>query len=183
MEETKRLADEANALGTFDAIVHNAGVYHAPGQAILAVNTLAPYLLTCLIQRPGRLIYLSSGMHKNGNPDLMQMDPDRITYSDSKLHDVFLAKAVARLWPGVRSNAVDPGWVPTKMGGSGAPGNLTKGFETQTWLAVGEEAGVSGRYFFHKKEAKYHKAADNVELQNRFLERCGQLTGVSFPLR
>jgi NAD(P)-dependent dehydrogenase (short-subunit alcohol dehydrogenase family) len=39
-------------------------------------------------------------------------------YSDSKLHDVLLAFAVARHWPEVLSNALEPGWVPTKMGGA-----------------------------------------------------------------
>jgi NAD(P)-dependent dehydrogenase (short-subunit alcohol dehydrogenase family) len=181
MEETRRLAGEVNALGRFDAIIYNAGVYRAPGTAILSVNTLAPYVLTCLIQKPGRLIYLSSGMHLYGNPDLSHMDPGRITYSDSKLHDVLLAKAVARLWPDVCSNAVDPGWVPTKMGGAGAPGDLTKGVGTQVWLAVEEDARVSGRYFFHRKEARHHKEADDPGLQDRFLERCAQITGVPFP--
>jgi NAD(P)-dependent dehydrogenase (short-subunit alcohol dehydrogenase family) len=48
-----------------DAVVHNAGVYAdeqrfptAKGHPrVLAVNVLAPYLLTALIDRPDRLIY------------------------------------------------------------------------------------------------------------------------------
>jgi NAD(P)-dependent dehydrogenase (short-subunit alcohol dehydrogenase family) len=181
MEETKRLAAELNTLGRFDAVIHNAGVYRASGAEILRVNTLAPYVLTCLIQKPGRLIYLSSGMHLYGNPDLSHLDPGRITYSDSKLHDVLLAKAVARLWPDVYSNAVNPGWVPTKMGGAGAPDDLGKGIETQVWLAVDEDARISGRYFFHRKEARCFKEADDPVLQDRFLERCAQITGESIP--
>lgn len=181
-EETKNLAGEANALGPFDAIIHNAGVYQVSGQIILSVNTLAPYILTCLIQKPKRIIYLSSRMHFRGKPDLTNMDSGRVTYSDSKLHDLLLAKAVARRWPEVRSNTVDPGWVPTKMGGAGAPDDLQKGFETQVWLAVGEDARRSGRYFFHKKEAPYLEKADDTTLQDQFLERCKQITGVAFPL-
>jgi NAD(P)-dependent dehydrogenase (short-subunit alcohol dehydrogenase family) len=109
------------------------------------------------------------------------MDTGRINYSDSKLHDLILAKAVARKWPDVFSNAVEPGWVPTKMGGPGAPDSLQKGFETQVWLAVSEEARDSGRYFFHQKEARYLKEADNIGLQEQFLEKCEQITGVHFP--
>lgn len=184
IEETKQLAADVNALGRFDAVIHNAGVYRASGKEILAVNTLAPYILTCLIQKPKRLIYLSSGMHKQGNPSLKQITLGKsISYSDSKLHVVLLAKAVARKWPDVYANAVDPGWVPTRMGGAGAPGDLEKGFETQVWLAVSndEKAKVSGRYFHHKREVSCHPEADEIALQVNFLDRCQQMTGIPFP--
>src|SRR5512140_3858643 len=108
------MAEEANAMGRFNAIIHNAGVYQVPNKLIFAVNTLAPYLLTCLIQRPERLIYLSSVMHLQGDPGLkgFSHDTDRFDYSDSKLHDLILSMAVARKWRDVYSNAVNPGWVP-----------------------------------------------------------------------
>lgn len=181
MEETKKLAGEVNALGTFDTVIHNAGVYLASSRTILAVNTLAPYILTCLIHKPKRLVYLSSGLHLSGNPDLNLKDTANVSYSDSKLHDVILTKAVARKWPDAYSNAVNPGWVPTKMGGKGASDDLQKGFETQVWLAESEDVKASGHYFFHQKEARYLEVADKVELQDQFLERCKQLTGVHFP--
>ena len=63
IKETIKLADQVNALGAFDAVIHNAGVYRASAKEIFSVNTLAPYILTCLIQKPKRLIYLSSGIH------------------------------------------------------------------------------------------------------------------------
>ena len=185
MEETKRLAAEANALGTFDAVIHNAGVYQASGKAIFAVNTLAPYLLTCLINKPRRLIYLGSDMHLSGDPELKQsvFEKGSVSYSDSKLHVLLLTMAVARKWPDVYANAVDPGWVPTKMGGAGAPDNLEKGFQTQAWLAASKEdqVKVSGRYFYHKREARYLSEAGDVVLQEQFLELCEQITGVHFP--
>src|SRR5437588_3611659 len=184
MDETKRLASQVNAQGKFDAVIHNAGVYQAPSAEILAVNTLAPYILTCLVERPKRLIYLSSGMHIDGRSKLESFKTDfsRITYSDSKLHVLMLCMAVARKWPGVYANAVDPGWVPTKMGGSGAPDDLTKGYETQVWLAASndEKARVSGLYFHHKKETGHNPEADEVQLQDRFLNLCREITGVSF---
>ena len=180
-EEAISLAGMVNESGSFDAIIHNAAVYHAPGADILAVNTLAPYILTCLIRRPGRLIYMSSGMHLHGRPNLEQFSTGRISYSDSKLHDLMLAMAVARKWPGVYANAVNPGWVPTKMGGAGAPDDLQKGFETQVWLATGEDARVSGRYFFHKKEAPCASDASSVRLQEQLLARCEEATGIRFP--
>ena len=185
IDETRQLASKVNALGEFDAVIHNAGVYNAPAEAIFNVNTLAPYILKCLIHRPKRLIYLSSDMHLQGRPklDSFRTDPGRITYSDSKLHVLMLCMAAARRWPRVYANAVDPGWVPTKMGGRGAPDDLQKGYETQVWLAVSddEQAKVSGRYFHHRKEGRYNPEADDALLQQRFLSLCGEITGASFP--
>jgi len=185
IEETKLLASKVNALGKLDAVIHNAGVYTASPEEIFTVNTLAPYILTCLIQKPGRLIYLSSDMHERGTSklDSFKTDISRITYSDSKLHVLMLCKVVARRWPKVFANALNPGWVPTKMGGKGAPDNLQKGYETQVWLAISNDrpAKVSGRYFFHKKEVAYNPKADDVTLQDRFLTLCDEITGVHFP--
>ena len=183
IEETKQLAGEVNALGRFDAIIHNAGVYQAPSKLIFAVNTLAPYILTCLIQKPKRLVYLSSGMHMHGDPSLRNFGTGRISYSDSKLHDVILAMAMARKWPDVYVNAVDPGWVPTKMGGAGAPDDLEKGFQTQVWLAVSNDpqAKVSGRYFYHKQQRSCKMEANDIEVQEKFLALCEQISGVELP--
>jgi NAD(P)-dependent dehydrogenase (short-subunit alcohol dehydrogenase family) len=184
IEETKKLAAEVNALGVFDAVIHNAGVYNQQPKILFHVNTLAPYILTCLIQKPNRLIYMSSGMHLQGNsklPNVAQID--RINYSDTKLYDVLLSMAAARRWPKVYANAVNPGWVPTKMGGKGAPDDLDKGFETQVWLAVSndDKAKVSGRYFHHKTEQRYHAEAANITLQDELLNLCEQISGVRFP--
>ena len=157
LEETKNVAHAANAWGQFDAVIHNAGVYQAPAKEIYAVNVIAPYVLTCLVHRPKRLIYLSSDLHLNGRANLEAFRKDGcVSYSDSKLYVVMLCMAAARKWPEVYSNAVDPGWVPTKMGGPGAPDDLQQGYETQTWLAVSDDnkARVSGRYFHHRTESR-----------------------------
>lgn len=184
-EATKTLAGEVNKLGVFDAIIHNAGVYRVPAKQLFAVNVLAPYILTCLIKKPERLIYLTSDMHLSGRPKLeyFKTGIERINYSDSKLHVLMLCKAVARKWTGVYSNAVNPGWVPTKMGGTGAPDDLQKGYETQVWLATSNDAQakVSGRYFFHRVAAPSNPDADNVLLQDEFLDLCKEITGISFP--
>ena len=182
IDDTKELASKVNALGTFDAVIHNAGVYRDSAAQILAVNTLAPYILTCLIQRPERLIYLSSGMHMQGH-FRSESFKRQISYSDSKLHVLMLAKAVARRWTNVYSNAVDPGWVPTKMGGKGAPDDLKKGYETQVWLATSNdaEAMVSGNYFHHQEVTHHNPEADDVRLQDKLLSLCEEVTGASFP--
>ena len=184
MEETKKLANQVNSLGAFDAVIHNAGVYERSSKEIFAVNTLAPYTLTCLIQKPKRLIYLSSGMHLQGHAklDYFKTNVNSIGYSDSKLHVVMLCLAVAQDWPDIYSNAVDPGWVPTKMGGHGAPDDLQEGYETQTWLAASDDdkAKVSGKYFHHQKERRHNPEADNVMLRERFLSLCQEITGIPF---
>jgi NAD(P)-dependent dehydrogenase (short-subunit alcohol dehydrogenase family) len=185
IDETKQLASKVNALGSFDAVIHNAGVYQSSAEEIFNVNSIAPYVLTCLIQKPERLIYISSGMHLQGRPKLesFKTEVSRITYSDSKLHVLLLCMAVARKWPQVYVNAVDPGWVPTKMGGQGASDDLQKGYETQVWLAVSkdEKVKISGKYFFHQKEHRHNPEADDVNAQERFLNLCEEITGVSFP--
>ncbi|WP_205513275.1 SDR family NAD(P)-dependent oxidoreductase [Longitalea arenae] len=185
MEQTIQLASVVNALGSFDAVIHNAGVYNASAEDILMVNTVAPYILTCLIKRPRRLIYLSSGMHMQGRfqPGDLQNGNSRISYSDSKLHVVMLCKAIARKWPDVYANALNPGWVPTKMGGPGAPDSFESGYKTQVWLAVSDDAKakVSGYYFSRHKPAPCHPQADDVQLQDKLLTLCARLTGISVP--
>jgi NAD(P)-dependent dehydrogenase (short-subunit alcohol dehydrogenase family) len=185
IDETINVAVQANAWGRFDAVIHNAGVYQSPPQEIFMVNTIAPYILTCLIQKPRRLIYLSSGLHLHGRANLENFEKNRprISYSDSKLYIVMLCLAAARKWADIYANAVDPGWVPTKMGGRGAPDDLQKGYETQTWLAVSNEsrATLSGRYYYHLKERPYNPQAGDINLQERFLSLCGDITGIPFP--
>src|SRR5467141_964066 len=191
--ETRALAEQANRLGPFDAVIHNAGVGDRERRIetvdglehIFAINVLAPYLLTALVEQPKRLVYLSSGMHRGGDPDFTALQWTRRrcngsqAYSDSKLFDVLLAFAMARRWPDVQSNAVDPGWVPTKMGGRGAPDNLEQGSETQVWLAVSHDSAamVSGAYFYHKKRQNIHPAASDATIQDRLLEACEELSG------
>lgn len=132
LQQVKKLAQQANDAGRFDTVVHNAGVgFREPGAHmtdsgtahVFAVNALAPYVLTALMTRPSRLVYLSSGLHSGGDDALQDVGwtgrrwSGYQAYCDSKLMDVMMAFAIARLWPDVSSSAVNPGWVDTKMGG------------------------------------------------------------------
>lgn len=193
--ETRKVAEQVNELGDFDAVIHNAGIgYREPRRIatedglphLFAVNTLAPYILTALIARPKRLVYLSSGLHQSGDTSLKDLAwndrpwQGQQAYSDTKLHDVLLAFAVARRWPDVYSNALEPGWVATKMGGAGATDNLDEGHRTQVWLAVSDEpaAKVTGEYFYHMRPKKPNPATRDVELQEKLLEACKRFSGV-----
>ena len=198
MKETREVADQVNKLGVMDAVIHNAGIGYGEKKLVftqdnlppvLAVNSVAPYILTCLIHKPGRLVYISSGLHRNGDASLADLTwKDRPwdgfkAYSDTKLHNVLLAFAVAERWKDVLSNAIEPGWVPTKMGGPGAPDNLEEGAMTQAWLAVSndKEALVSGRFFYHKKLQKFHPVATNTMVQNKLMMEYERITGITFP--
>lgn len=181
LEEDKNLALEANKLGKFDSIIHNAGVLNSDPETIFNVNVLAPYVLSALINKPKRIVYLSSSMHFGGKPISKLEDIGKITYSDSKLLVTTMMKAIARLFPETYSNAVDPGWVPTKMGGKNAPDDLQKGIETQVWLATSEEksAKVSGLYFRHQKALSPHPAVLDEDFQNHLIQLCEEVSGVN----
>ncbi|MFJ8942913.1 SDR family NAD(P)-dependent oxidoreductase [Streptomyces sp. NPDC102395] len=165
-----------------DAVVHNAGVWSGP--AVMPVNIVAPYLLTALLPGPRRLVYLSSGSHFGGRPSLTGVDWRGVSagsYADSKLFVTTLAAAVARLRPGVLSNAVDPGWVPTKMGGPGAPDDLELGHRTQVWLAADDdpEALTSGGYWYHRERREPHRAVRDEAFQDRLLHALAEETGTA----
>jgi NAD(P)-dependent dehydrogenase (short-subunit alcohol dehydrogenase family) len=194
--ETKSVADQVNKLGRFDAVIHNAGIGYRESKLkktadglpqLFAVNTLGPYLLTALITMPKRLVYLSSGMHYGAGSHLDDMLWERRrwngsqAYAETKFQDVLLAFAVARLFPGVKSNSLEPGWVPTKMGGAGAPDDIDKGHRTQVWLATSDEpaATVSGRYFFHQKLRDPDPATKDVERQGLLLDLCHKVSGTT----
>ena len=192
------IAKQVNGLGVFDAIIHNAGIgYREPRRIatadalpmVFAVNSLAPYILTCLITRPGRLIYLSSGLHRQGDESLEDLTWEKRpwnglnAYADSKLHDVILAFAVARKWKDVLSNSAEPGWVATKLGGAGAPDSLEEAPRTQAWLAVSQDqaALVSGHHFYHQHLRSFHPAAADPAVQDKLLSAYARLSGITFP--
>jgi NAD(P)-dependent dehydrogenase (short-subunit alcohol dehydrogenase family) len=179
LEETRGIARDVNRLGRMDAVIHNAGVYTGP--QVTPVNIVAPYLLTALIDHPQRLVYLSSGAHRSGRANLDGIDwtgRAARSYSDSKLFVTTLAFAVARLWPDVFSNAVDPGWVPTKMGGPGAPDDLRLGHLTQEWLATSEdpEARTASGYWYHQRRIEPHAAVHDRRFQDQLLDDLARFT-------
>jgi NAD(P)-dependent dehydrogenase (short-subunit alcohol dehydrogenase family) len=191
----KHVADQANQLGRFDAVIHNVAVgYQEPRRIetedglaqVFAANTLAPYLLTALIERPARLVYLSSGLHRGAHANLDDVAWVKrpwnggAAYWVSKLHDVLLAFGIARRWPGIFSNALEPGWVATRMGGAGAPDDLNQAHRTQAWLAVSNDAKakVTAGYFYHLQRHDVNPEALSAPLQDRLFDLCEKLSGV-----
>ncbi len=198
LADVRALAEAANQLGTFDAVIHNAAIGYKEHTRTLTgdelphvfqINTLAPYMLTVLMHRPRRLVYVSSELHRRGNQSLDDLLWERRqwngtrAYSDTKFHNVLLAFAFARLWPDVLSNALEPGWVPTKMGGKNATGDLDAGSRTQVWLATSNDPGaaVTGEYFYHLHPRTPAGATQDPALQDKLLTTCAQLSGVAIP--
>jgi NAD(P)-dependent dehydrogenase (short-subunit alcohol dehydrogenase family) len=124
-------------------------------------------------------------MHYDGDTSLDDVDWLRRpwdgvqAYADSKLFDVTLALAVARRWPEVLSNAVEPGWVPTRMGGAGAPDDLTQGHVTQAWLATSHDGAdhMTGGYLYHLRRKEPRPEAASADFEDRLLAVLEALTG------
>jgi NAD(P)-dependent dehydrogenase (short-subunit alcohol dehydrogenase family) len=193
----KDVAAQVNALGRFDAVIHNAAVGYREAHRVtadalphvFAINTLSAYILTALIERPKRLVYLSSGMHQHADANLDDILWTKrkwngsSAYAESKLHDAMLAFAIARRWRDVFANSLEPGWVPTKMGGRGAPDDMDQAHRTQAWLAAGGDpkADVTGQYFYHLKRRESNPQAHDAKLQDRLLAICAEISGVVLP--
>lgn len=192
----RRVADALNRLGRCTAIIHNAGIGYRETRrieteagipSVFAVNVLAPYLLTALIERPDRLVYVSSGMHRSVEPRLDDLFWTQrawsaaAAYAESKLCDVVLAFAISRRWKNVKSNALEPGWVATKMGGPAAPDDLRQGCVTQAWLAASDDppAQSTGGYFHHQRPRAPHPIANDAEVQEALLAQCRRVCGVT----
>jgi NAD(P)-dependent dehydrogenase (short-subunit alcohol dehydrogenase family) len=193
----REVAAQVNALGWCDAVIHNAAVGYQEKHRLtvdgvphlFAVNTLAPYILTALIEKPARLVYVSSGLHHGVDANLDDIFWRKRSwnalnaYSESKLHDVLLAFALARRWPDVPSNALEPGWVATKMGGPGATDDLAQGHLTQAWLAMSDDppALSTAGYFYHLKPRAPNPQASDVALQEQLLGICREVSGIALP--
>lgn len=180
LDATAVLARKLDEVGRFDAVIHNAGTMDR--SLAVPVNVVAPYVLTALMRPPARTIVLSSGMHRSGSTRLAHS----AGYSDSKLWVTGLTMALARLRPSTLAHAVDPGWVPTRMGGAGAPDDLVEGHQTQTWLASAPEEGISpltAGYWHHKVASEPHAATRDPEFQQRVLDYLEDRTGLAIDAR
>ena len=181
LAETTALAGSLRAYGRFDAIVHNAGIARLDSsereltgdglEAMFQVNVLAPYLLTALLAAAG-----AAGVRvaRRWPPKVPSTSPTCSTTGapgtgtrcirPSKLLDLMLAVAVARRWPSTLSNALDPGWVRTGMGGDAAPTSPEDAARAQVRLAAGADPGVlvTGRYFSDRDWRPAHRGLSST---------------------
>ncbi|KAI5200445.1 hypothetical protein AUEXF2481DRAFT_32921 [Aureobasidium subglaciale EXF-2481] len=194
----KAFAKEADAHGPFDAVMHNAGLYLGPFRrtedglpALVAVNTVAPYVLACLMQKPGRLVFVSSQLHRNGDAGLRDVDwkergeekwNSGQAYGDSKLHNIMFAFAFNRHYA-IPTASVDPGWVQTKMGGPSAMDDLDAAVETFAMVATGEGdcKNKDVGHWYQMKERDFSQEAKDVETQEKLLNILERVSGVKIP--
>lgn len=180
LDDIPKIAEQVNSWGIFDVIIHNAGIDSNNSALTYQVNLAAPYQLTCLIHQPKRLIYIASGMHIGARLDINNLDKV-LDYSGSKLALMLLMKRVARTYPQTIVNAIDPGWVPTRMGGQMANDNLEEGYLGQVWLSESNDAQAlrSGYCYYHRQPENYDSRVDQVEIQDQLINKLQTLTGLS----
>jgi NAD(P)-dependent dehydrogenase (short-subunit alcohol dehydrogenase family) len=191
LDEVHRLADQIQAHGPVDVLVHNAGVWvrgSAPRTTVdglettFVVNVLAPHLLTHLLAADlgSRLIWLGSGMANSGRPDPATLgrrqEPSR-AYADSKACDVALALAWGRRLPAVASVAVDPGWVKTKLASAGAPGDVTSSADTLAYCCT-EADLTSAPYWRNRAPTPVPQHLRDEALQDAIAAACDRLAGI-----
>ena len=152
--------------GDLDILVNNAGIMveeddAEPEQEIqiirdtMQTNVYGSLLLSRLAipimksRRYGRIVNLSSSMGS-----LTEMGAGYIAYRISKaaINAVTRVLAAETQGMGILINSVDPGWVQTAMGGSGASRTVAKGAETVVWLAtLPDDSGPTGGFFRDRK--------------------------------
>jgi NAD(P)-dependent dehydrogenase (short-subunit alcohol dehydrogenase family) len=174
--------------GPLDGLVNNAGIGYgtAPPRGVRTedgheptwqVNFLSAFLLTELLRerlRGGRVVHVSSGVHSSGSVDLEQPDEPRFAtpYAQSKIALVMLAREQGERWRdgGPAVNSCSPGWIATKMGGSGG-GALADGADTPVWLLTDPALeGVSGRYFWQRREEEPNPQTEDAAARRRLRE-------------
>jgi NAD(P)-dependent dehydrogenase (short-subunit alcohol dehydrogenase family) len=174
--------------GPLDGLVNNAGIGYgtAPPRGARTedgheptwqVNFLSAFLLTEALRdrlAGGRVVHVSSGVHSSGSVDLEQPDEPRYAtpYAQSKIALVMLAREQGERWRdgGPAVNSCSPGWIATKMGGSGG-GALADGADTPVWLLTDPALeGVSGRYFWQRREEEPNPQAEDAAARRRLRE-------------
>lgn len=198
LDSTRDLARRITDAGPFEAVVHNAG-WSPPGperpltadgiEATFQVNALSLYVLLASTPLPPRVVLVSSDSITRAtlDPDDLQHRQGWTTpaaYADSKLAGTAIVFALGRRRPDVLATAAHPGWVQTKMSaGSAAPLSIEQGADTPTWLAVSDdpEALVSGAFYVDRARTVLNPQAADESLQERLLQVCADLTGITFP--
>jgi len=195
---TREVAAQANDLGPFDAVIHNAGIGGGVPERtvtddglelIFQVNSVAPYALTCLMPLSARMVYLTSGLESQGrwHPDDLQWTRREWSgmqaYSDSKLHVSMLSFELAARHPEASINAVDPGWIQTRMGGPEAWDPVDLGAETQVWLVTSDAkpATASGRYLKRRGILEPNPVVLDGKARGDLVTELERLTGLALP--
>jgi NAD(P)-dependent dehydrogenase (short-subunit alcohol dehydrogenase family) len=169
-----------------------------------ALNHLSYFLLTQLLldplkaAAPSRIVNVSSHAHKSAKLDLDDVEGKRsysgwTAYCNSKLENILFTYELARRLEGTRVtvNALHPGFVASGFGhNNGVLARVgmriaqlfaiseDKGAETSVYLASSPEVeGVSGRYFYKKREVRSTRISYDTSAQSRLWQMSEQMTG------
>lgn len=200
--EVRALAAQVQRLAPqLDVLLNNAGVFarqrtlSADGHELtLAVNHLAPFLLTVLLRAPlraapqGRVVNVSSMAHVRGRVDLADLEgaehfDGNVAYSNSKFLNVLFTHELARRLKGsqVTTSALHPGVIDTKLlragfGVTGAP--VDRGAQTSVYCATDPAlAKVSGRYYSDSREVGCAAHANDERLERELWALSERLVG------
>ena len=182
-------ADVEGRFERLGGLVNNAGIGYGTApprntrtedghEPTWQVNFLSAFLLTQLLRerlKGGRVVHVSSGVHSSGSVDLEHPDEPRYAtpYAQSKIALVMLAREQGERWApdgGPAVNACSPGWIATKMGGAGG-GQLQDGADTPVWMLTEPSLeGVTGRYFWQRREEEPNPQAEDAGARERLVE-------------
>lgn len=187
-----------------DALVHNAGIFARHREvtpdgyeSTLAINHLAPFLLTHLLEgflrqsSPARIVVVSSITHVQSTLDFENLQGEkrydgREAYSLSKLANaMFTVELAERLrGSGVTVNCFHPGVIATKLLRSGygnmAAASPDRGAEQAVYLVASPDVeGVTGKYFVNGREARPSPLVHDASLRARLWRVSEQLCGIS----
>jgi len=164
-----------NAFGRLDVLVNNAGIFPdgAPDKpqqsSVLDVSVdvietafdtnlygplrVSQALLPLMRQNGyGRIVNLSTGLAQLSE---MRGSFPAYRFSKTSLNALTRMFAAELRTENILVNAVDPGWVKTKMGGPNATRSPAEAMDTIIWLATLPDDGPTGGFFRDRKSLSW----------------------------
>lgn len=212
LAQVRDLAARLGARPRIDVLINNAGlvigrreVTQDGYERTLAVNHLAPFLLTNLLRptltasAPARVITVSSVAHRGALLNLGNLQLDRgylpmLAYANSKLANILFTRELARRLDGSRvtANCLHPGTIRTRFGDTGArwlrlglmvAGAFLKtpesGAATTVFLASSPAvAAETGGYYVSSRRRRPSRAARDDGLARRLWDISATLTAL-----
>ena len=213
LEQVRGLAERLAALERIDVLINNAGLMLGERQVtvdglehVLALNHLAPFLLTSLLlpkltaSAPARVVTVTSDAHSAARLDLSDLNLERgwdswRSYANSKLANILFTRELARRLDGtgVTANCAHPGVVRTGFGRQSRPLlrlgitiarpfmlSPERGADTIVYLASSPDvAGQSGGYYVKRQRREPSAAARDDEAARKLWEISQELTGLA----
>jgi NAD(P)-dependent dehydrogenase (short-subunit alcohol dehydrogenase family) len=149
-----------------DILVNNAGQYtttpllaieeHALVEALQvnfigAWRTARAFVPGMRARGWGRVVNVSTGY-----ANFADRAPQAGAYGLAKASlNVLTRMIAAEAGAGVKVNSMSPGWVATRMGGSGAPRSVQEGADTAVWLATLPDDGPTDGFYYDRQRVPW----------------------------